>query len=93
MIDRGYARGCHLATQNSQTQKNNGPNALTLHRSDKKTYENLHVLVQIIIHNQIVGHANAMWLHWVPRSIVMKTNIFLVKVAHSFLRSVLLIDN
>lgn len=50
-----------------------------------KTYVDLHLVVESIVHDQTMTHADTMRLHGVSRSIVIISNVLVVKVSHALL--------
>lgn len=52
---------------------------------EETTYVDLHLVVKTVVHDQTVTHADTMWLHGVSRSIVIVSNVLVVKVSHALL--------
>jgi len=47
----------------------------------RKTHVDLHLLVQAIVHDQAVGHSNAVWLHGMSRDIGVVSDIRVIEVS------------
>lgn len=49
------------------------------------TYIDLHLVVEAIVHDETVAHADAMRLHRMSRAIVVVANVLVVEVSDAFL--------
>ena len=49
------------------------------------TYIDLHLVVESIVHNETVTHADTMRLHRMSRSIMIVSTVLVVKVGNTFL--------
>lgn len=59
--------------------------AILLKGQYSKTYINLHLFIEPIVHDQAMGHSNPMRLHWMPCDVGIVAHIRVVKVGDTFL--------
>ena len=52
-------------------------------RSDKAGAVDVHTFVQAVVHNEVVGHADAVRFHGVALAVVIVANFSIVEVGHA----------